>query len=191
MGWKQHGLQRTFRTGQLIQLVQQDIFDAPVTVNFIGAGVKAGRFESPRRVFASKSQDSQASAESLLRMLPRSQFHLNHLGGQRANLFCPMDKPLWRPLAVEAVLGGHMFRQRGVPSQRLGARMAADPLLILKEFEGLFICADLDFPGIEVVRNGIVVAFKFYVVIDIDPGFFPGGEFVRRAGQRFECGLIV
>ena len=58
MGWQQHGLQRTFRTGQLIQLVHQDVFDPPITVNFIGKGIMTGAFQSGWCIFPRKTQNT-------------------------------------------------------------------------------------------------------------------------------------
>ena len=85
---------RWFLRLDLVELGIQDVLDALVGVNAGGKRSAAGGFQAFFAKAAAKTQEAQAGAVGLLRMLAGIQKHLDKLGGVRADLLRPARESL-------------------------------------------------------------------------------------------------
>jgi hypothetical protein len=86
--------------------------------------------------------------------------------------------------------GWHMFGERRVAPGRVAAAMGSNPPVIEEDFDGGLGRPHVDLFVDERVGDTVVVLFEFDVVVDIDAGFLPDGEFVGQFRQRLEGRLV-
>jgi hypothetical protein len=83
-----------------------------------------------------------------------------------------------------------MFRERGVPPGSVGATMGSDAPVIEEDLDGGLGSPHVDLFVDERVGDTVVVLFELDVVVDVDAGFLPDGEFVGQFRQQLEGRLV-
>src|SRR5690349_18777712 len=81
----------------------------------------------------------------------------------------------------------HVIGQSGVSATPVGgADVRGDALVLMEDLEGRGGEADFDLTRDERVRDAVEMAADLDVVIDVDAGLFPFGEFIASGRQRRE-----
>lgn len=72
----------------------------------------------------------------------------------------------------------------------VGTSMGGDAFAVVKDFNGGGGELGVDGLTAEAARDAVVVEVDFDVIVDVDSGLFPFGEFVGTAGERESGGVI-
>lgn len=85
---------------------------------------------------------------------------------------------------------GHVARCGGMAAAEVGAYVGGDALAFEEDFDGG--SGELDVDGFvdEAARNAVVVVIDFDVVVDVDLGGLPIGEFVGAVREREGGGTV-
>jgi len=94
-------------------------------------------------------------------------------GGLRADRLCPLDEARGRPFQMALMRLGHVGGLRGVAAADIAAPMGGDPLAAMEDFDGAHAGAHVDGLVDEGVRDGVVMAVEFDVIVDVDPRGLP------------------
>jgi hypothetical protein len=137
------------------------------------AGAGARRFQPGGAVAFGQAQDAETGAIALLGMGPLGENRFDERGRLRADRLRPADDPGRRPFQMALVRLGHVGGVRGVPAADIGAAMRGDSLAAVKDLDGAHACAHVDGLVHERVRDGVVMAVQFDVIVDVDPGGLP------------------
>ena len=86
--------------------------------------------------------------------------------------------------------GGICSESGGVPPGGLDAAMGSDPPVVVKDLDGGLGGTHVDLFVDEGVGDAVVVLFELDVVVDVDAGFLPDGEFVGLFRKRLEGRLV-
>jgi hypothetical protein len=78
--------------------------------------------------------------------------------------------------------GRHMLGERGVPARDIAAPVGSDALVLEKDLDSGLGGADVHFLVNQRVRDAVVMLFERDVVVDVDAGLLPDGEFVGLLG---------
>jgi hypothetical protein len=174
----------------LVELGIQDVLDALVGVDAGRERATAGGFQAFFAVAAAEAQNSQAGTVGLLRMLAGIEKDLDKLSRVGSGLLRPAHEPLRRPLQVLLMSRWHVFGHGGVPPGSLDATVGSNPFVVEKDLHGRLGGTDVDRFLHELVGGAVVVLFELDVVVDIDRGFLPGGEFVGLLRKGLESRLV-
>ena len=69
-------------------------------------------------------------------------------------------------------------------AESVGTKVRSDTLIVMKKLDGRSSDADIKLKTSERVRNAVVVAMDFNVIVDVSAAVFPLGKLVSGAGQR-------
>lgn len=138
-----------------------------------------------------QAHDAQTSAVSHFGMRLALEDGAHGLCGRRARSgLGPMDEPRRCPLEMRLVTLGHVFAQNGVLVGSPAARMRGDAFAVVEDLNRCRGEARFQLLPGELVRDTVVVAIDFDVVIDVGANGFPTGDHVAFGGQRLENGPV-
>ena len=150
----------------------------------------AGGFEAALAIAFAQPHNAQTGAEALLGMRPRGEDGFDHLGGGLARFRGPENEPLGRPGGIVLVGFGHVDGHRAVAPFEGRTLMAGHPFALGEDFNDLRTETDLELLLDQGVGHGVVVAFNFYVVVNVDAHQFPRGILIGLGGQWAESGTV-
>ena len=102
----------------------------------------------------------------------------------------PADKPLRGPLDKVLMGLGHVLGNGGVVALHMGSPVAGNASALVEDLDSLRGKADIDLFFDKLVGNGVVMPFRFDMVINMDPGLFPLGIDIGIYGKGFKGGPI-
>jgi len=79
---------------------------------------------------------------------------------------------------LSIIYEGTRFGDGGVSPGSFGTTVGSNPLAVEIDLDGRLGRANVDLLLHELVWSAVVVLFEFDVVVDVDLGFLPDGEFV-------------
>ena len=137
-----------------------------------------------RTVTFGQREQAEARAIRELRMLSRLDQEAYEIASMRTNLDCPIEETSGTPFAVRTMMRGHMFRDRRMAAEPVGTRVRSDALIVMKKLDGRGSDADIELKPSERVRNAVVVAIDFDVIVDVGASVVPLGKLISGSGQR-------
>src|SRR5262249_40918190 len=117
-------------------------------------------------------------------MLSRLDQEAYEIAGMRTDLDRPIEETSGAPFTVRAMMRGHMFRDRRMAAEAIGTNVRGDALVVVKKLDSRGSDADIELKTSERVRNAVVVAIDFDVIVNVSAAMFPLGKLVSGAGQR-------
>jgi hypothetical protein len=144
----------------------------------------ASGFQTLRVVTFGQREQAKARAIRELRMLSRLDQEAYEIASMGTDLDCPIEETSRTPFAVRTMMRGHMFRDRRMAAEPVGTSVRSDALIVMKKLDGRGSDADIELKTSERVRNAVVVAIDFDMIVNVSAAMFPLGKLVSGAGQR-------
>ena len=120
-----------FGKGLLIPSRLKNVFNVPVLGFVQVLNSSTGRFQSIRSVCFPQLHDSQAGLESLFRVNKFGQDFSHHRLGGFSGFPRPIQEPLGRPIQVNTMIFGSVFRKNGKSPFHIGSDMGEQSLTLL------------------------------------------------------------
>ena len=118
------------------------------------------------------------------------QDHGDEVSRLGTNLRRPALKTLRRPAIYILVGRGHMRPLGGKTAGCLATNVGRLSLAVKVDFYRFLRRPNINFFANQGMGNAVVVLVVLDVVVDMDPGLFPAGEFIRLLRERFEGRLV-
>src|SRR5215813_14265387 len=116
-------------------------------------------------------------------MLTRFEQAADEVARVRADLDRPIEKASGAPFAVGAMMRGHVIGQGGMAATAVGgAGVRGDAPVLVEDLDGRGGETGLHLARDERVRDAVVMAIDLDVIIDVDAGLLPFGEFISLGG---------
>src|SRR5215471_11396772 len=138
-----------------------------------GAGSSRRSFQAFPAVGFPQAQDAQTTTETLFRMQAGLKDGINQRGREGANRRRPTHQTLGCPFQVALMRFGPMRSDSRVAASLVTAVVTGDALAAMKDLDGHRRVARVEFTVQQRMRNAVVMALNFDVVIDMDPDLFP------------------
>ena len=146
-------------------------------------GAPTGRFQASLSDSFAQAHDAQHGAKSHFGMGPALQDPLDQLGATRTDFTGPVDHAAGGPLQIFLVGLGPVFLQGGELTGLKTAHMRRHPFAVVEQLDGLFAQAHIQFGMNERIRSAVVVLINDHVIIDVDSGLLPDGDFIGLSWQ--------
>jgi hypothetical protein len=127
----------------------------------------ASGFQTLRAVTFGQREQAEARAIRELRMLSRLDQEAYEIAGMGTNLDRPVEETSGTPFAVRAMMRGHMFRDRRMAAESIGTSVRGDTLVVMKKLDSRGSDADVELKTSERMRNAVVVAMDFDVIVNV------------------------
>jgi len=88
----------------------------------------------------------------------------------------PIEETSGTPFAVRAMMRGHMFRNRRMAAKPVGTSVRGDALIVMKKLDSRGSDADIELKTSERVRDAVVVAIDFDVIVNVNRPGNPGDK---------------
>ena len=144
----------------------------------------ASGFQTLRGVAFGQREQSEARAIRKLRMLSRLDQEAHEIASMGTDLDRPIEETPGTPCAVRTMMRGHMFRDRRMAAEPIGTSVRSDALIVMEKLDGRGGDADIELKTSERVRDAVVVAIDFDVIVNVSAAVLPRGKLVSGAGQR-------
>jgi len=142
-------------------------------------GPEARRFERVPAMRLGQSDDAEAGTKALLGVRLRPQDEINEGGGVWAD---PLGLSFYLargPAGIPAMAGGHVLRNRGVPTVAGRAHMGGNPLPLMKDLDRPAGDARPELLLQQLVRHRIIVLLDLDMVVEPGLALDPFGVLVR------------
>jgi len=159
-------------------------------MNASGQGTAAGSFEPVRAVALTKTEDAQTGTKSLLGVLARGKEGIDELGGMGTHGLSPTQDAFRSPVCIFLVSRRHMVRNGRVTAAGMGTQMGGHTAVLERNLDGMLGGPDIDLLANERVRDTVVMLVELDMVVNVDPGLLPHGEFIRGCRQGLEGRLV-
>ena len=137
-----------------------------------------------RGIFPGQAQESQTASIGLLGMTAGGQERLHHLSGRTSDPAGPLQEAFRTPAAHGLMGVGHVRGQRGVTAGCGILSMAGHAGAVLEDLHDGVGDADPDLLVDQGVGDGVKMAVHLDVIVDMDFGLLPAGQFVADRRKR-------
>ncbi len=176
--------------GQFIMAAIEDGFDGAQGGEPIGEGAGGGGLEAIGPDGLAEAHDAQDRAVPLFRVRAGIKNGLNEGGGLGTGLAGPGENSGRRPIGMFLMSEGHVGGGGGMSTTEVGSNVGGHALAFEEDFDGGGGELGVDgFPD-EATGNAVVMAIDFDVVVDVDLGPFPFGEFIGAVGEGAGGGAV-